>query len=66
MNIPKKLKIKWNNGLEDTVLNETYDPSGLCDQCDKKGAFFIKEDPIVGLCFTHILSQYGEDNVEVI
>jgi len=64
--IPKKIKVKWHNGMEDTVLNETYDPSGLCDICDNKGAFFVNETPIVGLCFTHILKQYGKDNVEVI
>ena len=66
MNIPKKIKVKWNNGLEDEILNETYNPSGLCESCDHKGAFFNDEDQIVGLCFTHILEQYGEDNVEVI
>lgn len=65
MNI-KKIKVKWNNGLENEVLNETYNPSGLCDQCDHKGAYFLDVDPTAGLCFTHIIEQYGEDNVEVI
>ena len=62
--IPKKIKVKWNNGMEEEILNQTFDQSGLCDVCDHKGAFFVNETPIVGLCFTHILEQYGEDNVE--
>jgi len=63
---PNKLKTKWNNGLEDEVLNEIYDPSGLCEECDSKdkGAYFV--DGVVGLCYEHILEQYGEENVEII
>jgi len=64
--IPKKIKVKWNNGMEEEILNQTYDSSRLCEACDQKGAYFVNEDPIVGLCFTHILKQYGKDNVEVI
>lgn len=63
--IPKKIKVKWHNGMEEEILNQTYDPSRPCEVCDKKGAFFVNEEPIVGLCFTHILEQYDEENVEV-
>ena len=65
MDIPKKIRVKWHNGLEDEILNQTYNPKGSCEVCDHVGAFFVNEDPIVGICFTHILEQYGEDNVEV-
>ncbi len=65
MNI-KKIKVKWNNGLEDEIMNQTYDPSQICEACDHKGAYFVDGDEIVGLCMTHIIEQYGQDNVDVI
>ena len=45
-----KREIKVRVKADDSIQIEIFRPNGTCEYCDKTGAWYIKDDPIIGLC----------------
>ena len=41
------------------VIRQFYKPDGACEACDAEGAYYLKEDPIGGLCREHLPDSPG-------
>jgi hypothetical protein len=55
-NIPKKIKVWWNDGIASFEWIEIFNEDLECDICHVKGAYYIQDDHFndVGLCLTHL------------